>query len=125
MIVLGIEKCRVSIDDVFIGSDKTHKGFITYDEFLNVINSCDVNMTLNDSQDLYNMFDFSKQNLIPLNNLISSLKMTQKDIENYNQMTNMVMSETSMKIDYAKKYTLLNEEKKYFNIKMNTMQKRL
>ena len=124
-IVIGIEKCRVSIDDVFLGSDKTHKGFITYDEFLNVLNSCDVNMSSNDSKDLYDMFDFSKQNLIPLDNFISSLKMAQKDILNYNQMTNIVKSETSMKIDYAKKYTLLNEEKQYFNIKMNTMQKRL
>ena len=125
MIVLAIEKSRIPIDDAFLGSDKTQKGFITYDEFLNVLNSFDVNMTANDSKDLYDMFDFSKQDLIPLDNLISSLKMTQKDIENYNQMTNFVMSETSMKIDYAKKYTLLNEEKQYFNIKMNTMQKRL
>ena len=32
-------------------------------------------------------------------------------------MTNNVLSETQQKIDYAKKFTLINEEKQYFNNK--------
>ena len=125
IIISGIEKCRITIEEAFNGSDRTYKGFITFEEFQKVLDSCEVNINFNDSKRLYDMFDHSKKNLIPLENLISELKITEKEIEKYNIMTNNVLSETQQKIDYAKKFTLINEEKQYFNIRMNQMQKRL
>ena len=125
IIISGIEKCNITIEEAFNGSDRTYKGFITFEEFEKVLNSCEVNINFNDSKRLYDMFDHSKKNLIPLENLISELKITEKEIEKYNIMTNNVLSETQQKIDYAKKFTLINEEKQYFNIRMNQMQKRL
>ena len=124
-IIEAIDKNSNSIDNAFYGQDLTRRGYITYNEFENVIHSLNVQMSNEDCKKLFDLFDTSQSNIIPLDKLISSLKITEKEIENYKLMTNAVLTDTAKKIDYAKKFTLLNEEKQYFNIKMNQMVKRL
>ena len=124
-IVEAINKKKSTIDQAFFGKDLTRRGYITFNEFQNILNLLNAQISNEDVKKLFDLFDTAQSNIIPLDILITSLKITENEIENYKLMTNAILSDNAQQIDYAKKFTLLNEEKQYFNIKMNQMQKRI
>ena len=125
-IVLSLEKNRILIDDAFKARDKTEKGFLTFDEFVLFLNAIEAN--LNEVQKrLFDYFDLEQNGFIEIDKVKKALYKAKEQSDEY-QKLNMGYSignkYNESEKDIKNKYLLLKEEKKYFEIKINNLQKK-
>jgi Ca2+-binding EF-hand superfamily protein len=73
-------KKKKTIDEEFFGKDLTRRGYITFNEFQNILNLLNAQISNEDAKKLFDLFDTAQSNIIPLDILITSLKITENEI---------------------------------------------
>ena len=120
-ILAGLKNKNLQILESFEILHKNSNDFLDKNEFNFYINSLEINMNDEEINKLFSFFDSGK-NSIPINALILALNSTKNALDDYQMKT---LNSNQEKIDIHKKYYILLEEKNYFEIKINSFQKRL
>ena len=120
-ILEGLKQKNLQILESFELLHKSSNDFLDKTELAFYINSLDVNMSDEEVAKLFACFD-SGRNALPVSALVLALNSTKNALEDYQMKA---LNTTQEKIDIHKKYYILLEEKNYFEIKINSFQKRL
>ena len=125
-IYLALNKNHMLIDDAFRNRDKTEKGYLTFEEFDLFLNSIEAPLDT-EKKKLFEYYDTEKIEFINIDDLKRALNQALIQSEEY-QKLNTSYSFTNKKYDEEKeiknKYYKLTEEKKFFEIRINDLQKK-
>jgi len=125
-IYLALNKNHMLIDDAFRNRDKTEKGYLTFEEFDLFLNSIEAPLDT-EKKKLFEYYDTEKIGFINIDDLKRALNQALIQSEEY-QKLNTSFSFTNKKYDEEKeiknKYYKLTEEKKFFEIRINDLQKK-
>ena len=126
-IYLSMSKNHLLIDDAFLNRDKTEKGYLTFDEFDLFLNSINAPLN-NEKKRLFDYFDIEKIGYINIDTLKKSLHQVLLQSEEYQKLNSSLNSGIGQTMpserDIKNKYFKLIEEKKFFEIKINNLQKK-
>ena len=127
VIILQLDKNHILIDDAFNNRDRSEKGYLTFDEFDLFLNSIEAKLD-NNKKRLFDYFDEEKNGHIEIDKLKKALYQAKLQSDEY-QKLNMSYSISNKVIESEKeiknKYIKLTEEKKYYEIKIKNLEKRL
>ena len=127
VIILQLDKNHLLIDDAFNNRDRSEKGYLTFDEFDLFLNSIEAKLD-NNKKRLFDYFDEEKNGHIEIDKLKKALYQAKLQSDEY-QKLNMSYSISNKVIESEKeiknKYIKLTEEKKYYEIKIKNLEKRL
>ena len=123
-IYLALQKNHLTIDEALAFRDKTESGFLSYDEFVVFLNSINANLNVENIQKLFTVLDSDNRKLISIPKLKEALNNILLQTEEYQKLNSSYLGSFRDKPDINKQYHLLVEEKKLFNIKLNTLQKK-
>ena len=126
-IYLSMNKNHLLIDDAFLNRDKTEKGYLTFNEFDLFLNS--INAPLNsEKRRLFDYFDTEKSGYISIDTLKKALHQVLLQSEEYQKLNSSSAISYNQSLasekDIKNKYFRLVEEKKFFEIKINNLQKK-
>ena len=127
-IYTSMQRNYLNIDEAFYLFDKTQHGFLSYEEFYTFIDSINFKIEEDKLKKLFlSFFPIDNQDLnnkIPIETLKETFYKIAAQLKEYKKLTDDLPTDEKNKIDVYKKYYLLLEEKKYFNIKLNSMDKK-
>jgi Ca2+-binding EF-hand superfamily protein len=127
VIILQLDKNHILIDDAFNNRDRSEKGYLTFDEFDLFLNSIEAKLD-NNKKRLFDYFDEEKNGHIEIDKLKKALYQAKLQSDEY-QKLNMSYSISNKVVESEKeiknKYIKLTEEKKYYEIKIKNLEKRL
>ena len=126
-IYLSMNKNHLLIDDAFLNRDKTEKGYLTFNEFDLFLDS--INALLNsEKKRLFDYFDTEKSGYISIDTLKKALHQVLLQSEEYQKLNSSSAISYNQSLasekDIKNKYFRLIEEKKFFEIKINNLQKK-
>ena len=124
-IYLSLNKNHLLIDDALKYKDKTEKGYLTFNEFELFLNSINAPLE-SEKKKLFDYFDTEKIGYINLDTLKRALQQVMLQTEEFQKINsdynygeeNIIENEKNIKLKYYK----LIEEKKFFEIKINSLQ---
>ena len=123
----SLVKNHLLIDDAFLNRDKTEKGYLTFNEFDLFLDS--INAPLNsEKKRLFDYFDTEKSGYISIDTLKKALHQVLLQSEEYQKLNSSSAISYNQSLasekDIKNKYFRLIEEKKFFEIKINNLQKK-
>ena len=128
-IYLSITKNHLLIDDALKYKDKKEKGYLTFEEFDLFLNSINAPLE-SEKKKLFDYFDTEKIGYISIDTLKKALHQVLLQSEEYQKLNSSfstgINSIESVETDknIKNKYIRLLEDKKYFDIKINELQKK-
>ena len=129
-IYLSMSKNHLLIDDALKYKDKTEKGYLTFDELDLMLHSINAPLSDDEKKRLFNYFDTEKSGFINIDTFKKALHQILLQSEEYQKLNsnfstgmNIIDSPQNEK-DIKIKYFKLVEEKKFFEIKINNLEKK-
>ena len=125
-IILALDKNHILIEDSLRNKDKTEKGYLNEDEFALFLNSIEAKLG-EDQKKLFNYFDLEQNGFIEIDRLKRALYQAKEQSDEY-QKLNLSFSITNQikesEKDIRNKYEQLKQEKNFFEIRINNLQKK-
>ena len=129
----AMQNNHLNVDIAFDSFDKTEKGFINMIEFASFLDYINVKINGDILKKLFLSFNHDykynreiepRNYFVPTDKIKDELnKIALRNIE-YKRISEMLFVDTSKKVDLNKKYNILLEEQKYYNIKYKDLEKR-